>query len=363
MASPSRVASEYLHSQSAARVASRFLVSKTWGSTERLIADYRSALGIFRAHVEEQRTRTDGSPNNLLLAYKLTPAVKAGRELVEWIVQTRAIPTAKAKSMEMAARTLGAIRKSPPDIIAWTDKNGARLDFLLEAATWPERSAEGEIITVGPLKVHNTTGATEKQFSDIQKLVESTVRIMTSTLDYKKVLYGDVYVVGQLKQATTVAWYNVNDDDVYLRSMAKKGEDDVQNLIHEFGHRYWHKVMTPTAKKAIGTIYTTLKYVGGAEKVVYPKVGDPLPIPVKGQKERPIITGYNGLYYTLSTGGAAKVSQVHKILQEISMESRFPSRYAATSIDEFFSECFSFYALDQKLTPRLREQFEEALRA
>lgn len=294
------------------RVASRFLAAREWGDSSKMVSEYREALTAFQSSITALQQRSvqvaSGVPQESLprVFVPLVPLVHAARPLVEWVVQTREIPSGKAKAVEMVARLMAGMSSLPRDPVDWNQKNGARLNLLLEAASWPQRSTGGagtlQAVSVGPFKVHNTIGANEKQFGEVRGLVESASRALSTTRDFKKVLYGDVFIVGQLKDPGTAAWYSLKDDDVFVRSLAKKGGDDLGSLIHELGHRYWWRFTTPDQRRAIQSLFVEL-------------------------------TANKGL---------------------------FPSRYSMTDYMEFFSECFSFYTLG-RMKPDLLKKFEAAL--
>lgn len=295
---------------SALRVASRYLAAKEWGDPTQMVSNYRKILTDFQSSLTALQQRSlqiaSGVPNESLprVFVPLVPLVNATRPLVDWVIQTRAIPPGKAKAVEMVARLMAGMKRLPNDPVDWNQKNGARLNLLLEAASWPARSTGGagtlQAESVGPFKVHNTIGANEKQFKEIQGLVESAARALSTTRDFKKVLYGDVFIVGQLKDSGTAAWYSLKDDDVFVRSLAKKGVDDLESLVHELGHRYWWRFTTPDQRRAIQSLFT------GLDKRL------------------------------------------------------FPSRYSMTDYMEFFAECFAFYTLG-KMKPDLLKKFEGVL--
>lgn len=334
-------------------VATRFLTAKVWENPAKLAADYIEALGNFRNSYHP-------GLNPYALRNRLIPVINAGRPLADWVIQTRSIPSGKAKGIELAARLM-QMSRAPKDIPAWYEKNSERLSLLQEATRWEDRaSGEAgenlEVVQVGPFKVHNTIGANAKQLNEIKGLVESAARSLGTTFDFKKVLYGDVFVVGQLKQSETLAWYAVKADDVYLRSLAKKGRDDLQSLIHELGHRYWYKFTTADLKQRVHKLYYDLSNTRPNMPPL--AVGDTLPVKVRGTKGPITITGHEGQFYNLSTGGMVKMYDVQKWLRT---KAVFPSLYSATDPDEFFAECFAFYTMGT-LKPDLAVQFEAAIK-
>jgi len=348
---------------SASRVASRYLLSREWGDLDRLFASYNKALAELGLNVAQEKSRA--RPNSLILKHYFAPVVSTGRVLAAWAVETRTIPDGKAKALELAARLMGLVR-IPSDIIRWYETNLPKLEFLRETIRWKERSAEPSgglgLTTVGPFKVHNTIGAKEKQFKELQGLVKAAVKAITPVMDFKKVLYGDVFVVGQLRQSRTAAWYFVNEDQVYLRSLAKKGVDDLASLIHELGHRYWFKFASAGMKRNISGLFYNL--ASDVRRVPVPvlKAGDILPLNLKGELAPRVITKVTPLYYELGDGVMVKVHDVEGILKRKAVVGKlFPSAYSMKNDEEFFAECFSFYVLG-KLPAGLVPEFEKALK-
>lgn len=363
---------------SALRVATRYLAAREWGDPAQMISEYRRALTAFQTSITAlqgslpQFSRFSLTPKQISttlrgpLSRTLVPLVNAGRPLSNWVVQTRVIPPGKAKAVEMAARAFN-ISRVPQDIVEWNQKNSARLTLLLEAASWPERSAAGgsaaaQVERVGPFTVHNTIDADAKHFKEVKGLIENASRALSTTRDFKKVLYGDVFVVGQLRQSTTLAWYNINHDEVFVRSLAKKGGDDLQSLIHELGHRYWFKFATSDQKRAVHRLFLELS-AAPAPKVKRPTVGDELPVPVKGAKgTKFIIVRDTGDMYETEPKGRFPVQGVLKLMALAAKgETVFPSRYSMTSGEEFFAECFAFYTMG-RMKSDLAKKFEAALK-
>jgi len=348
---------------SPSRVASRYLLSREWGDPGVVWASYNKALTALGLNVAQEKSRD--RPNSLILKHYFVPVVNTGRVLAAWAVETRAIPEGKAKALELAARLMGLVRV-PSDIIRWYETNLPKLEFLRGAIHWKERSAEPSgglgLTTVGPFKVHNTIGAQEKQLKEIQGLVKAAVKAITPVMDFKKVLYGDVFVVGQLRQSRTLAWYFVQEDQVYIRNLAKKGVDDLASLIHELGHRYWFKFARADQKRNISGLYYKLGSDARREDVPVLKAGDLLPLNLKGEDAPRVITKVTPLSYELGSGVSVKIRDVEGIVKRKAVVGKlFPSGYSMKNVEEFFAECFSFYILG-KLPSLLVPQFEAALK-
>lgn len=349
---------------SPSRVASRYLLSRVWTDPGAVWMAYNKALTALDLAVSQQKPLWPRH-NPYLLKSPFAAVVNTGRVMAEWAIQTRTIPNGQTKALELAARLM-ALARVPSNIIQWYDTNRPKLSFLLETLTWGEKSSGPsgglELTTVGPFKVHNTIGAKEKQFKELQGLVKAAVKAITPVMDFKKVLYGDVFVVGQLRQSRTLAWYSPTEDEVYLRNLTKKGIDDLASLVHELGHRYWFKFATADQKRNISGLY--YKLGSDARRVEIPvlKAGDLLPVNLRGELTPRVITKVTPWDYELGQGVMVKVRDVEGILKRKAVEGKlFPSGYSMKNVEEFFAECFSFYILG-KLPAGLVPQFEKALK-
>lgn len=348
---------------SPSRIASRYLLSREWSDPGSVWTAYRKALTELDLNVTQERAQP--RPNPYTLRRYFAPVVYTGRVMADWAIQTRTIPSGQTKALELAARLM-ALSRTPSDIIRWYDTNRPKLNFLLETLTWGEKSAGPsgglELTTVGPFKVHNTIGAVEKQFKEIQGLIKSAVKEITPVRDFKKVLYGDVFVVGQLRQSRTLAWYSPSEDEVYLRNLAKKGFDDLASLVHELGHRYDFKFATAGQKRNIAALYSKLGWDARRVEVPVLKVGELLPVNLRGELTPRVITKVTPLSYELGSGISVRISAVEDILKRKAVEGKlFPSGYSMKNSTEFFAECFAFYVLG-RMAPALAVKFEEALK-
>lgn len=359
---------------SPSRVASRYLLSRVWTDPGAVWTAYNKALTELDLNITQEKAQP--RPNPYTLRRYFVPVVNSGRVMAEWALQTRTIPSGQTKALELAARLM-ALARTPSNIIQWYETNRPKLNFLLETLTWGEKSAGPsgglELTTVGPFKVHNTIGAKEKQFKELQGLVKAAVKAITPVMDFKKVLYGDVFVVGQLRHARTLAWYSPTEDEVYLRNLAKKGIDDLASLIHELGHRYWFKFATADQKRNISILYSKLGWDARRVSVPDLKVGEVLPVKVVGLEPPLVITAVTPTSYVLRTKKPAfgtlpgsspsvRITAIQNILKRKTVVGKvFPSDYSMKNDVEFFAECFSFYVLG-KMPEGLVPQFEKALK-
>jgi len=150
-----------------------------------------------------------------------------GRDLVRWVLETRAIPPGKAKSVELMARSFLEYEptRPPRKIDSWWTKSRDGIHLLLETQGWPEKSLDApteagvqEVQKVGPFTVHNTVHLEGKKLASTLEVIEqATAAVSRAGSKASRVLYGDIRVVGRLLQPKSLAWYFVKDDEVYLR--------------------------------------------------------------------------------------------------------------------------------------------------
>lgn len=333
------------------RLAMRFLTAKDAAS---VIDDYKSFLNAFVTYDQV------GVMGWQIDRFHYDGLITEGRNLSRWVVETRAIPQGKAKAVEMAARVF-ARAKLPSDVLGWYRKNKAAFEFLLEAATtWGSRETSDDelaILRVPPFDIHNTIGASGPKLLAIKTVVDGAIHAIGRHHGLSRVLYGNVFVVGQIRGGHTAAWYHVKDDAVFVRS-GMKGRGDIHNLCHELGHRYWYRFMTDTRQMAWDTLYRKVSYA--TPDPPPPKVGDLYPLPISGRKEAPRIVGVENGNYLLEGGGYTPIAGTLRTMGDNARRSRFPTPYSAKSPEEFFAESFALFVLGA-LPTVFREDFERVV--
>ena len=281
-----------------------------------------------------------------------------GITLSQGILGTLEIPPGQERKLEFAVRAMGGLKRAPNDLVAWWDKNESFLQFLSNAAhTWPEKTEgqSSQIFKVGPFTVHNTLGTNAKGLQGVVDALERAGTLLKATPfpGAEKVLYGNVFIVGRLRQANTIAWYSINDDEVSIRPFKNASIDELQNLIHELGHRYHYKFVDAAAWAMWQRYHQRRPYTFG--DVDMPEVGDTLEFNnVSGFKGFPTIQriekGPEGTRYYFTETKFFQYKQLWSILQ--GQNHQFPTLYARTNANEHFAEAFSLY-----VTGRLKEPF------
>ena len=277
--------------------------------------------------------------------------VEKGQEVAKDVLSTRSIPDNGKDRLELTYRLLFGSTRPPRDFLLWWDDNANHIRLLFEASRWPAKTdGTDELFTVGSFTVHNTVGATGPELKGIKDELERAGKAIKSNPvpGFARVLYGDVHVVGNIREARNAAWYDITDDSLYLRLKQATGMDEVHALIHELGHRYWHRFAEPAKKKAWEALHNKLK----RRPAQLPGVGEEVHVDVEGAGGRwPIVTQVtpNNLYYTIDIDGrtykdgisTAVMSRYYKAVQRSSV---FPTRYSATNAQEHFCESVALMA-------------------
>ena len=289
--------------------------------------------------------------------------------VIRGLLELKEVPPGQEKKLEMAARLLFGMVRKPKDTRVWWATNQKHIAFILGAIqNWKDKTDGSEqMLKVGPFTVHNTIGLGGAKLEGVKKSIEAAAHAI-STIKYpagfdSKVLYGDIFIVARLRRATILAWYYPAEDKMYVRPFA--GLEVTHEIIHELGHRFLHKGSpNREARRAWENLYYDMKK-GSYQQVQMPKVGDPMPVPVRGVKTSPKIVDINPLKTTFEAPDAkgqmrketVSTQTMLKMLADKVVETKFPTSYAATSPDEFFCESVALRA-QNTLLPKWAEPFD-----
>ena len=317
--------------------------------------------------------------------------MNAGLKLADIAMHQHEVPKAQARKFTSFARIFMTAKRFPRQIFTWSVRHEKSLRYGLEivedGATWrklTEGAADTEqVFKLGKFTVHNTEGVSGKRLDFFKDIINKASKVSPGSKipGFRKVLYGDIYLVGSLRGARTLAWYHSGEDRVYLRTDKRMKEDPIHSLVHELSHRYWQKFADPAAKKAWGLRHIEMSNKRPDISEWWPvKVGDPVPFGVKWQvgKRKYVTTkpGQASIRYDLKNnrppdrppdvigidipgipeGRRAKVTWYKDMLRKHSKLVGFPSNYASTNAEEHFCEAVGFRALNQ-----LAKEHKEAL--
>lgn len=316
-----------------------------------LLRDYPLKLQALKDKVAYNKARLLGNTAELWVRWY--EFYRVGKEWAGYVIDHLALPAKAAKPVEMAVRLFSksyGIGKGPPDIIKWFEANEARLDLLDQARSWPERSEESGVFTVGPFTVHDTIQASPKDLANATAIVERAAKEARSSgvPGFAQMAYGQLYLVGQLARKNWAAWYVPQKDSIYLRPGVRGSsvEESARHLIHELGHRYWSKKLDQTVKSAWLRHHSGMFRNKPDRRV--PEVGEVL-VPVVNGKKVKVDSYEPGKAVLVDVVTGELVGKVDRLkltewVQDAAHKMSYPTLYAATDAEEHFCESLSLYA-------------------
>lgn len=265
-----------------------------------------------------------------------------------WVLQTRSIPGGRFKALEMVIRCLEGLASqrwdyTPEEVMAWRDAHGHRLRLLHEATGWGERTLGRQMADCGGIVVHNTAGVSAERFRVIQAQVADVSGAIRAMMDHHKVLYGSLYLAGQIlplpEFKTREAWYDIDRDDIYFRGAH---QDTRLRVAHELGHRYWYHFMDQSRRDRVETLYGTLLHESAQMSLPTLHVGEISPIPLDNKGTRPTVTEVTQASVSFDNGWRMSRQSIERSLaEEVGVGTLFPSWYSRKDVLEFFAECFA----------------------
>ena len=334
------------------------------------IATYLAAYQLYANTVDHFRPKGYQGTEKALRDVVTNPwsyLIGEGGTIVDYILDKLVVPPNKTKSFEVAARRVRASGSANPprNVFTWWDENADRFALLADGyLLWPEKTeGSNELFKLGSFTVHNTINLKGAKLDKIKEILGSTETTMSKNCipGLDKTLYGDIYIVAQIRQTTTVAWYNTQTDKVYFRAAKNDKWAELESILHELGHRYWKKVATPQQKDAWNDWYRKQKALGAE----IPKVGDVYETfnaaketqglglsRMEIQRVDYAFASKGGpttvVFFSLSTetqsisGALRWGSSVQDTWAKI---QNFPSPYAAQDAEECFCEMLAFFAM------------------
>ena len=265
-----------------------------------------------------------------------------------WVLQTRSIPVGRFKALEMVIRCLEGLASqrwnyTPEEVMAWRDAHGHRLPLLHNATGWGERAFGRQMVDCGGIVVHNTAGVSAERFKVIQTQVADVSRAIRATRDHHRVIYGSIYLAGQILPLPEFrmreAWYDIDRDDLYFRDAH---QDTRRWVAHELGHRYWYQFMDQPRRDRVETLYGILLRESAQMSLPTLHVGEIFPIPLDDKGTRPTMTEVTRSSVSFENGWTMSRRSIERTLaEEMGVGTLFPSWYSRKNVSEFFAECFA----------------------
>lgn len=277
-----------------------------------------------------------------------------GRDMVMSALHDKQVPKAKVKDFEKGYKALTRNRPKGQMALKWFVKNYKIFVAISDIDKWSDKgetSEENRAFTVGPFTVHNQTTSEPDVSTKILQSAETLMK-RSGISSISRVLYGDVYIVGDINRKKAVAaMYFPAKDNIFLLLLKRFAGSHVHALIHEFGHRYWSKVVDADTKRKWLTHHAEVKR--GKSDVSLPPVGSVL----EGVKGDPKIEKYEGGKIILDNGNYVATQSYLNFLSKRQDQLRFPTPYAASDPEEHFCEAFALFCLGELKSPH-KEVFE-----
>lgn len=265
-------------------------------------------------------------------------------DLGNHILRDREIPKSDLKKVERALRVFLKMSRAPNKPGTWWHKNRTHIQTILRTQTYPTRDDDDQRLSfdLQGFTVYNTIQAEGQELDDIHQIIEKSVKKMKASRIpvVPKLLYGPLNIVGKINKANWLAWYHPGRDDVAVKTRIQVGTEAIHSLIHELGHRWWHKFLEKDIKSRWRTHHTRLSF----KKTDYPMpdVGEEIGIPFKGDKIYHVARVENDNYFIQEVEGSyVKGKDIRKFMRR----RNFPTAYASTDHEEHFCESFAMYCM------------------
>jgi hypothetical protein len=216
-------------------------------------------------------------------------------------------------------------------------------------------------VAAGSFEVTYLSDKDAKTISDFAVATEAILRKQ----GFDKLCYGKLISTASLG-SRAIADYADGTDTIRISNKAKKGDEAIRVLIHELGHRLWHKFMSTAQQKEV---YDKYKEVYDGTEVA---IGDVVTISTKqGKIDVTVDSSLNwGKDYKLKEINPPKdtpagyYSVSAKSLKTLAKKGDPKAQwkvtaYAGTVATEFFPEVLSFALTDPKKNKELYDWIQQ----
>lgn len=222
-----------------------------------------------------------------------------------------------------------------------------------------------KILNAGPFKVVNTGHFDQETMETSAAIVKEAAGLLQSK-GLGKVCYGEVFVSNRLDNPSTLAFYHITSDEMFIRTDLKRAyASALKTVLHELGHRYYYK-FAKAKHGAIHNLYSRLKGQTSELKrqLVNEVMEDPQRRPQPGDTydNRGVVWVVDEVRYKgLRSGYQIQLHDQNNPKNKGSLPveswiqikgyklenapSGFVTPYASTKPEEMFAEMFAFYCL------------------
>lgn len=274
----------------------------------------------------------------------------AAVHLAHQLPHDKDVPVADTRLFEKTMRDFGR-RRAPKNVRLWLEEHRKGLDLLMRSGSWPDKGTSGRSTDVvlsveengldGRLSVHNLTG---QDVSANLKMLESSANLMLASglPRVDEIVYGDVYFAGNIdRNRRTLAKYYVEKDNVFILKSNRFEAPIMHSIIHEFGHRYWKKVLKDSPRKTDWAIHHE-QVARAAPWPDRPAPGTKLETS-KGPRTVKAVEPVRGgiLAIVLEEGGSIPFEVYLRVEHGNAVRRAYPTAYASKNAQEHFCEAFA----------------------
>jgi hypothetical protein len=216
------------------------------------------------------------------------------------------------------------------------------LQALADANTWTD-VGDSEDAKVGSFTLANQTKADPKAIVKTLELAEKLIR-QSDIPNVKSILYGSVIIATKLVgEANVMAFYNYQQDTIYIQALKSYSHVVEKTLLHEIGHRYYRKFAKTESKREWDKHHDDVGKSGRKLEegdIIYLSEGTyefyKTDFYKSGKKVRMLA----------SLRDPVSKKHISNIDYEVATRSiSYPTAYSRTSAEEHFCEAFSMYLL------------------
>ena len=240
----------------------------------------------------------------------------------------------------------------------------------------------------GPFTVINRHGFRSDEYGDALAVLDEAAQKIQAK-GFGSVVYGKVYLVSAGQGKMRKGWagmYREGTDEFLLNVEARHRHDSIFTIVHELGHRHWHKALSGAQRVLYEALYSQGALTLEARQDMWQAL-------VKGQfsprKSLPFLQDKSRaddlIAYFKDQYSATGLSQrdLGKAYErgEAWVEQNFVrprspyvfigdpsskktvtvSDYAKTNVKEDYAETFAFYVLGMPIPPEVMERFRPAI--
>lgn len=231
----------------------------------------------------------------------------------------------------------------------------------------------------GPWTIDNRYGYSKGEYVEpLGCLDEASQRIQAKGLG--SVLYGEVRLESPQQDPGVAGRYWEASDLVLLHIGVRHRHSDVFTLVHELGHRYWHKVMSPAQRDVYEDQYSSGGLTLGQREDIYQALVKAQFRPATARKflrdpSLPIVEfvkqfgGYGGKasenWKAYQEGHTWVERQIvrpkERYLRLDAVQVETVSEYARTNVREDYAETFASYVFGHAIPDSVMQRFAPTL--